>query len=137
MGYDPFVGEITIWPANFAPYGYAFCDGQLLSISQNAALFSLIGNYFGGNGTTTFALPDLRGRVPVGTGQGPGLDFLPHGSIGGMANTTFNVQALTPAEEGNPVQVVVPPPGNAVTNRQPYVALNYIIALQGVYPSRW
>jgi microcystin-dependent protein len=70
---DPFVAEIRIFPFNFAPKGWAFCNGQLLSISQNTALFSLLGTFYGGNGVTTFALPDLQGAVPMSAGQGPGL----------------------------------------------------------------
>ena len=72
-GSDPYVGEICMFAGNFAPQGWAFCNGQLLPIAQNAALFSLIGTYYGGDGITTFALPDLRGRVPIHQGQGPGL----------------------------------------------------------------
>ena len=70
---NPFVGQITLFPFNFAPVGWALCQGQLLPINQNTALFSLLGVQFGGNGTSNFALPDLRGRVPIGQGQGPGL----------------------------------------------------------------
>ena len=70
---DPYIGEIILFAGNFAPRGWAFCQGQILSIAQNTALFSILGTTYGGNGQTTFALPDLRGRVPVGTGQGPGL----------------------------------------------------------------
>ena len=69
----PFLGQITLFPYNFAPFGWALCQGQLLSIAQNTALFSLLGTQFGGDGRTTFALPDLRGRVPIGQGSGPGL----------------------------------------------------------------
>src|SRR5215218_9391620 len=74
---------------NFAPRGWAFCQGQILSIAQNTALFSLLGTTFGGNGQTTFALPDLRGRVPVGWGQGPGLSNRNLGEVGGQENTTL------------------------------------------------
>ena len=70
---DPFLGQINLFGCNFAPQRWALCQGQLLAISQNTALFSLLGTYYGGNGTTTFALPDLRSRVPIGFGQGPGL----------------------------------------------------------------
>ena len=80
---DPFVGQITLFPYNFAPNGWAFCAGQLLPIAQNTALFSLLGVQFGGNGTTNFALPDLRGRVPIGQGQGPGPLGLRHGQSAG------------------------------------------------------
>ena len=70
---DPFLGQITMFGANFAPRGWAFCDGQLLQISQNSALFSLLGTIYGGDGRQTFGLPDLRGRVPIHWGNGPGL----------------------------------------------------------------
>lgn len=86
---DPFIGQITLYPYNFAPKGWAMCQGQLLPISQNTALFSLIGTFFGGNGTSTFALPDLRGRVPVGFGQPPGGSAYDMGEIGGIENVTL------------------------------------------------
>ncbi len=84
-GADPFIAEISMFGGNFAPLGYAFCDGQLMSIAQNTALFSLVGTTYGGNGQTTFGLPDLRGRVPVhsGGGAGPGLTFRNLGEMGG------------------------------------------------------
>jgi microcystin-dependent protein len=82
-GVDPHIGEISMFGFNFAPNGWAHCDGQLLPISQNTALFSLLGTQYGGNGTTTFALPDLRGRVPVHQGQGPGLSPRTMGEVGG------------------------------------------------------
>jgi microcystin-dependent protein len=82
-GLEPFIGEIMLFAGNFAPRGWALCDGQLLSISQNTALFSLLGTTYGGNGQTTFALPDLRGRVPIHPGQGPGLTPRSQGEIGG------------------------------------------------------
>lgn len=81
--YDPFIGEIMLFGGNFAPRGWAFCNGQLLSIAQYSALFSLLGTTYGGNGQTTFALPDLRGRVPIHAGQGPGLSPRTQGEIGG------------------------------------------------------
>ena len=84
---EPFVGEIRMFAGNFAPRGWAFCDGQLLAISQNDALFSVIGTLYGGDGRTTFALPDLRGRVPIHAGQGPGLSERPLGSKGGVETT--------------------------------------------------
>lgn len=86
---DPFVGQITLYPYNFAPKGWAICQGQLLPISQYNALFSLIGTFFGGNGTSNFALPDLRGRVPVGFGQSPGGSDYIMGEIGGIENVTL------------------------------------------------
>ncbi len=74
---DQYLGELRLFPYNFAPLGWAFCNGQILPISQNTALFSLLGTTYGGNGTTTFALPDLRGRVPITSGQGPGFPPTP------------------------------------------------------------
>src|SRR6059058_2346340 len=85
----PFLGEIKVFCGNFAPRGWALCNGQLLSIAQNTALFSLLGTQFGGNGQTNFALPDLRGRVPVHPGQGPGLSDYAIGQSGGSETTTL------------------------------------------------
>src|SRR5215475_4971153 len=86
---EPFLGQIMLVPYNFAPRGWAFCNGQLLSISQNTALFSLLGTTYGGNGQTTFALPDLRGRVPLSSGQGPGLSNYNLGQSGGQETVTL------------------------------------------------
>ena len=86
---DPFVAEIRIFPFNFAPRGWAFCDGQLMPISQNTALFSLLGTYYGGNGVSTFALPNLQGCVPVHPGQGPGLSDRYLGETGGSSTVTL------------------------------------------------
>ena len=86
---DPFVSEIRVFPFNFAPVGWAKCDGQLLPISQNTALFSLLGTTYGGNGKSTFALPDLQGRFPIQHGQGPGLSDYFAGQTGGSATVTL------------------------------------------------
>ena len=86
---QPFVGEIMWVPYNFAPTGWAFCDGQLLAISQNTALFSLLGTYYGGNGQTTFALPDVKGRVLINSGQGAGLSDYYQGESGGEDTHTL------------------------------------------------
>ena len=86
---DPFVAEIRIFPFNFAPRGWAWCDGQILPISQNTALFSLIGTYYGGNGESNFALPDLQGRAPMHPGQGPGLSLHDLGETGGSESVTL------------------------------------------------
>lgn len=86
---DPFVAEIRIFPFNFAPKGWAFCNGQLLPISQNTALFSLLGTYYGGDGKSTFALPNLQGSVPVNTGQGQGLSEYFLGQQGGSETVTL------------------------------------------------
>ena len=86
---QPFLGEIRNFGFNFAPRGWASCNGQLLSIAQNTALFSLLGTTYGGNGQTTFALPDLRGRVPVGMGNGPGLSPIVQGEMAGQESHTL------------------------------------------------
>jgi microcystin-dependent protein len=90
MMQDPFLGQITLYPYNFAPFNWATCEGQLLPISQNAALFSLLGTNFGGNGTSTFALPDLRGRVPLGMGQLTGGGDYLMGEEGGEETVAIN-----------------------------------------------
>lgn len=86
---DPFVAEIRIFPFNFAPRGWAFCDGQLLPLSQNTALFSLLGTTYGGNGKSNFALPDLQGRAPMQPGQGPGLSLHDLGETGGSETVSL------------------------------------------------
>ena len=91
---NPYIGEIRNFGFNFPPRNWAPCDGRLLSISSNTALFSLLGTYYGGNGTTNFALPDLRGRVSLGVGQGPGLSNYVQGEAGGTDNTTLLVSNL-------------------------------------------
>ena len=91
---EPFVGEIRMFAGNFAPRGWAFCDGQLLAVSQNDALFSLLGTIYGGDGRTTFGLPDMRGRIPLHQGQGPGLSSRRLGSKGGAENVTLTTNQL-------------------------------------------
>lgn len=91
---EPFVGEIRMFAGNFAPRGWAFCDGQLLAVSQNDALFSLLGTIYGGDGRTTFGLPDLRGRIPVHAGTGPGLSVRRLGAKGGEEKVTLTVTQL-------------------------------------------
>src|SRR5439155_16461480 len=91
---EPFLGEIRIFPYNFAPRGWALCSGQILPIAQNTALFSLLGTTYGGNGQTTFGLPDLRGRTPVGVGQGPGLSSIDLGEVSGTESVTLTQQNL-------------------------------------------
>jgi microcystin-dependent protein len=93
---DPFVAEIRIFPFNFAPQGWAWCDGQLLPLSQNTALFSLLGTTYGGNGKSNFALPDLQGRAPMHPGQGPGLSLHDLGETGG-AETVSLLESEIPA----------------------------------------
>ncbi len=91
---EPFIGEIKMVGFNFAPRGWAFCDGQLLPISQNEALFSLLGTIYGGDGRTTFALPDLRGRVPIHPGNGPGLSSYRPGQKGGVETVMLNAAQM-------------------------------------------
>jgi microcystin-dependent protein len=91
---QPYVGQIILVAFNFAPSGYAFCDGQLMAIAQNTTLFQLIGTTYGGDGVNTFALPDLRGRVPIGTGQGPGLSPYVIGGAGGFETVTLTTNQL-------------------------------------------
>lgn len=116
---EPFIGEITMFCGNFAPRGWAFCNGQLLVISQNQALFSILGTTYGGDGRTTFGLPDLRGRIPIHAGQGPGL---PDVRLGQKNSGSYVMPYFD--DKYNPV---LPPSTQAV---------NYVIALQGTYPSR-
>lgn len=197
---DEFMAIIKIFAGNFAPRSFMFCNGQLLSIAQNTALFSLLGTTYGGNGTTTFGLPDLRGRTPIGPGQGPGLPTYNLGELAGTPTTTLNITHLpshnhtavlsngistpnaanaigdastpennylalspkigsgpnatqlktyaTPTAATNNIKSMAPGQasgtptigisGNnsAFSNMQPYLAINYIICSEGVYPSR-
>ena len=115
---DPFVAEIRIFPFNFAPRGWAFCNGQLLPISQNTALFSLLGTTYGGDGKSTFALPNMQGSTPMQQGQGPGLSLRDLGELGGEENVTLlqtempshNHPALAANNSGSPLPT---PVGNA------------------------
>lgn len=134
---NPFVGEVTRFAGNFAPRGWAFCNGQLLPIAQNDALFSLLGTTYGGDGRTTFGLPDLRGRAPIHPGTGPGLPTFRLGQKTGMEQSTVRKQQ-TPvtASVGNSSVVVVQSIPDMVNNMQPSLGVNYIIALIGIYPSR-
>lgn len=119
---DPYLGEIRMFGGNFAPSGWALCNGQILSISQNTALFSLLGTNFGGNGTSTFGLPDLRGAAPMNYGDGPGLTSRVIGEVGGEVNVTLNTQTM-PAHShsysGQGAQADATSPANnfAATNR--------------------
>ena len=170
---ETFLGEIRMFAGNFAPTGWAFCQGQLLPIAQNQALFSLLGTTYGGNGTTTFALPDLRGRVPVGFGQGPGLSNREIGEKFGSELVTLNINQMPShnhtvnavTTEGNQNLPTNSLPANTKTLdkeysdananttmkatmvnptggsqpfgvSQPSLGVNFIIALQGIYPSR-
>lgn len=91
---QPFMSAIILWPASFPPKNWAYCQGQIMSIAQNSALFSLLGTTFGGNGQTTFGLPDFRGRTAVGTGQGPGLADIVLGEMTGSNSTTILVNNM-------------------------------------------
>src|SRR5512132_2979097 len=97
---EGYIAEIRLFAGNFAPRGCAFCQGQILSIAQNTALFSLLGTTYGGNGQTTFALPDLRGRVPVGTGQGPGLPSVQLGELSGEPTHTLIITEMPAQNHG-------------------------------------
>jgi microcystin-dependent protein len=118
---DPFVAEIRIFPFNFAPKGWAFCDGQLLPLSQNTALFALLGTTYGGNGKSTFALPDLQGRAPMHPGQGPGLSLHDLGETGG-SETVMLLESEIPVHAHTIMTAGNPPPANAGTP-DPSVAL--------------
>ena len=137
---DPFIGEILIVPYNFAPRGYAFCDGQLLPIAQHTALFSLLGTTYGGDGRTTFGLPDLRGRFPLGEGQGPGLTPRVLGESGGIEIDI--VQGRPPILGWGSTNEIGKNTsgGNTISTPHPfippYLTLNFVIALQGIFPSR-
>ena len=154
---DYFIGEIRLFAGNFAPNGWAFCDGQTMPISQNTALFSLFGTTYGGDGKSTFALPDLRDRVPVHVGQGPGLTERDQGDTGGAATvaltgaqlpahthpaftrqpSTTTATGSVPAAHGRYAAAPAPIAAGAPhDNRPPYLGLSYIIALQGIFPSR-
>ena len=91
---EEYIGIIKLFAGNFEPRGWAFCNGQILSIAQNTALFSILGTTYGGNGQTTFALPDLRSRVPIGTGQGAGLSNYALGQVGGNESTTMTISNM-------------------------------------------
>jgi len=179
---EAYLAEIFMGGWNFAPRGFATCDGQILAISTNTALFSLLGTTFGGNGQSTFALPDLRGRVPVHVGQGPGLSSYSLGESAGVENVTlsqsqvpahshaFNAVAAagTTAIPGNTTYLAAGPSTgsgpnatllktyatsgaiaplipNAISNTgggqphsnvQPFLCITFVIALQGIFPSR-
>lgn len=166
---EPFLGQIQAFGFNFAPRGWAKCDGQLLPIAQNSALFSLLGTIYGGDGRTTFGLPDLRGRVSLHMGQGPGLSSRQIGEKGGSESNTLNVSqmpshnhsanavaeaadnskpegnslASSPSYKDQAPDAVLRSTtvgntggGQAVNNMEPFLVINWCIALQGIYPSR-
>ena len=171
---EPFVAEIRIFAGNFAPRGWAMCNGQILPISQNTALFSLLGTQYGGNGTSNFALPNLQGRAPMHQGQGPGLtdrvigeqsgevsvtllanELAPHthtfgcgaGSKGETNTVSNNIlvdekagttNIYAPTSDGTQMNALQPTSASTLPheNRQPFLALNFIIAMQGIFPAR-
>jgi microcystin-dependent protein len=136
---EPFVGEIRMFAGNFPPRGWAFCDGQLLAVSQNDALFSLLGTIYGGDGRTTFGLPDLRGRVPIHAGTGPGLPDRRLGSKGGadgQSATATQVTSSISTDRGVAVNESTVPLVPSSGAQHPRLAINFIIALFGIYPSR-
>lgn len=170
---EPFIGEIAVLGFNFAPRGWAFCDGQILPINQNQALFSLLGTTYGGDGRTSFALPDLRGRVPIHFGAGSRLSSRSLGSRGGEESHGLSVAEMpshehpagcqsaigtekapdgkVPAAEANGLVSVYGSPSTvtlssaAITstgsggrhdNMQPFLTLNFAIAITGLFPSR-
>jgi microcystin-dependent protein len=130
---EPFVAEIRMFAGNFSPRGWAFCDGQLIAVSQNDALFSLLGTIYGGDGRTTFGLPDMRGRTPVHPGTGAGLPTIRLGQKGGVSSVQVTTDINT--TRGIVVNKTQQPVLNAANN-QPSVCINFIIALYGIYPSR-
>lgn len=168
---EPFIGEIHLMANNYAPRNYAYCNGQLLPIQQNTALFSLLGTQFGGNGTTNFALPNLQGRAAMGSGAGPGLTPRTIGEAGGSETVTLQATQMpahshglmaqsSQADRGNALQArlaqtadalyAAPTAGSPLhptalntagggqphNNMQPFLAIGFVIALQGWFPSR-
>jgi microcystin-dependent protein len=180
---DQFLAEIRIFPFNFAPTGWAFCNGQLMPISQNTALFALLGTYYGGDGKSTFALPDLQGSAPMQTGQGQGLSERFLGEMSGAESITllqseipvhthiaqvstvtttgntatgnvigaaqyddgqgttgqlsiFSANTANPLVQLAPTELALAGGGLPHNNMQPYLTLNFCIALQGIFPQR-
>lgn len=174
---DPFIGEIKIFGGSFAPKGWAFCSGQLLAIRQYTALFSLLGTNYGGDGTTTFGLPNLQGRIPMQAGQGPGLKQRSLGEQGGVRTVTLNQNQMAAHNHApgcnSGLSNATTPKGNVWSktgsarqginnyadtagtspalntqvfaniggdqphnNMPPFLVMNYIIALEGIFPQR-
>ena len=172
---EPFVGEIRMFAGQFAPRGWAFCDGQLLAISQNDALFSLLGTIYGGDGRTTFGLPEMRGRIPIHAGSGPGLSPRKLGAKSGAENVTITTPQVPSHSHGfqgvSDTADTKDPAGaflatlstediyrvdmgatavsmnsgaigahsggsRSHSNLMPALAINFIIALVGIYPSK-
>ena len=131
-GPDEYLGEIMTVGFNFCPRGTLEADGRLLPINQNQALFSLFGTIYGGDGRTSFALPDLRGRTMIGSGNGPGLTPRQMGEKGGIEDGS---RAIAPAKSGEDTLNHGAGAGSG-NNMQPYLALKHCVVVQGVYPSR-
>jgi microcystin-dependent protein len=131
-----YVGEIRMFAGNFAPRGWALCNGQLLPVSQNDALFSIIGTTYGGDARNTLALPDLRGRVPVHPGKGPGLTPRTLGQRGGTEAVRLKAGAKAAQAAASQQSTPVPKSDEPISIVQPYLCINYIICLQGIFPSR-
>jgi microcystin-dependent protein len=127
---DCFIGELKLFAGNFEPYGYAFAHGQTLSIQQHVALFSILGTTYGGNGTSDFKLPDLRGRVPIGAGMGPSLNNV---NLGQQSGYEWTEPRQGQAAAGSGANVAAP---TQITNMQPSTGVNYIICMNGIFPSR-
>ena len=138
MSQEYFVGEIRMFGSNYCPRDWAETDGQLLPIDQYVNLFSLLGTTYGGNGRTTFALPDLRGRAPISQGQGAGLLNYQQGQSGGVEKipppSSFKVDVMLSEEDS--VTAIGELGPESQDNRQPYLTMRYCIALEGIYPSR-
>jgi microcystin-dependent protein len=131
---ESFIGEIKLFAGNFAPRGYAFCDGQLLPINQNQALYSILGTTYGGDGRTNFGLPDMRGRVPIHPGTGPGLSSRRLGEKQG--NEEFNLVANDLPGSKKQGKTIYTNAYATESNMPPFTVVNFIIALVGLYPSR-
>lgn|SRR5215813_6234287 len=131
---NPFLAGIRMFGGGFAPKGWALTNGQLLPISQNTALFALLGTFYGGDGRSNFALPDLRGRMPMHGGQGPGLTARSLGSYGGVESVTQQTTQI-PGSPVSPIQAAV---GfqQQVPTISPFTVVTFIIALQGIFPAR-
>ena len=125
---DCVIGTVTTFAGNFAPVNWAFCNGQLLPISQNTALFSILGTNYGGDGRSSFGLPDLRGRAIIHAGSGPGLSTKTLGQRSGTETAS--------ASGSGDFQTDGTGTKSGVNNMQPYTAINYIICINGIYPSR-
>jgi microcystin-dependent protein len=136
---EAFLGSIVLFAGNFPPRNWAFCNGQLLQIASNTALFAILGTTYGGDGRTTFALPDLRGRVPVHAGEsvGPGLPAVVLGELAGSPAVTLLANiGVAPVPANTPGVVGVFGGEQSVPVMQPYLGLNYIICTVGLFPTR-